>query len=56
MKSTLNIGKTIVDEAEKGDFGTVVIGRKGANNSFFTGSVSRHVLINASNCAVWLVP
>jgi nucleotide-binding universal stress UspA family protein len=56
VTSTLNIGKAIVDEAKKGDYGTVVIGRRGANNSFFMGSVSRHVLGNASDCAVWLVP
>ena len=56
VKSTINIGKTIVNEAKDGDFGTLVIGRRGVNNSFFMGSVSRHVLTNASDCAVWLVP
>ena len=56
VKTTLNIGKTIVDEAKKGGFGTVVVGRKGMNNSFFMGSVSSRVLTNAKNCAVWLVP
>ena len=56
VSSTLNIGKTIVDEAKKDNFGTIAIGRRGANNSFFMGSVSRHVLTNASDCAVWLVP
>ncbi|MFC1532963.1 universal stress protein [Thermodesulfobacteriota bacterium] len=56
VTSTINIGKTIVNEAEMGNYGTVVIGRRGANNSFFMGSVSRHVLANASDCAVWLVP
>jgi nucleotide-binding universal stress UspA family protein len=56
IKSKLNIGKRIIKEARKGDFGTVVIGRNGANNSFFIGSVSRHVLTSASDLAVWLVP
>ena len=56
VKSTINIGKTIVNETEKGNYGTVIVGRRGANNSFFMGSVSRYVLTNASNCAVWLVP
>jgi len=56
VKSILNIGKTIVDEGEIGNFGTIVIGRRGVNNSFFMGSVSRYVLTNASDCAVWLVP
>ncbi|MBN1847127.1 MAG: universal stress protein [Deltaproteobacteria bacterium] len=54
--STLNIGKTIVEEAKKGGFGTLVIGRRGIDNSFFMGSVSRHVLYNATDRAVWLVP
>jgi len=56
VKSTISIGKTIVDEAKKGNFGIVVIGRTGANDSFFMGSVSRYVVNKASNCAVWLVP
>lgn len=56
VKSTINVGKTIVDEAEKGNYGTVVIGRRGINKSFFLGSVSRYVIANAPNCAVWLVP
>lgn len=56
VKSTISIGKTIVDEARKGKFGVVVIGRKGLNESFFMGSVSRYVANKATNCAVWLVP
>lgn len=56
LESTLRIGKTIVDEAEKSDSTTVVVGRRGMNNSFFMGSVSMYVLTNAQNCAVWLVP
>jgi len=56
VKSTINIGKTIADEAKKGNFGIVVVGRKGANESFFMGSVSRYVVNKTSDCAVWLVP
>ncbi len=56
VKSTINIGKTIVDEAAKDNFSTVVVGARGMNNSFFVGSVSRHVLTNAKDCAVWFVP
>ena len=56
VKSTISIGKTIVDEAAKGKFGIVVVGRKGLNESFFMGSVSRYVANKATNCAVWLVP
>ena len=56
VKSTVSIGKTIVNEVEKGKFGIVVVGRKGLNESFFMGSVSRYVANKATNCAVWLVP
>ena len=56
VKSTINIGKTLVNEAKTGNYGTLVVGRRGVNNSFFMGSVSRSVLTNASNCAIWLVP
>ncbi|MCP4691319.1 MAG: universal stress protein [Desulfobacterales bacterium] len=52
----INVGKTIVNEARKGNCGTVVVGRSGMNNSFFMGSVSRYVLDKTSNRAIWLVP
>jgi len=51
-----NIGKMIVEEAKKGAYGTIVIGRRGMNSSFFMGSVSKYVLDKTSDCAVWLVP
>lgn len=54
--STMNTGKSIVNEVKKGNFGTVVIGRRGTDDSFFLGSVSRFVLASISNRAVWLVP
>lgn len=54
-KRTLNVGKAIVDEAEQGDYGTVVVGRRGASKAFFMGSVSRYVVDNTSNRALWLV-
>ncbi len=56
VTTTLNIGKTIVDEAMKGGFNTIAVGRRGINNSFFMGSVSSRILTNAKDCAVWLVP
>ena len=56
VKSTISIGKTIVEEAARNNFGTVAVGTKGMNNSFFVGSVARRVLANAKDCAVWLVP
>ncbi len=51
-----SIGKQILQEFKKGKYGTLVIGRRGINKSFFMGSVSDYVLNKASDCAVWLVP
>jgi nucleotide-binding universal stress UspA family protein len=48
-------GKVIIEIAEKGNFGTVVIGRRGINKAFFTGSVSHYVINKASACALWVV-
>ena len=48
-------GKVIIEIAEKGNFGTVVIGRRGINKAFFTGSVSHYVINKASGCALWVV-
>ena len=50
-----NIGGIILKEMKKGDFDTVVMGRSGANKSFFTGSVTNTVLNKISKGAVWLV-
>jgi len=54
-KRTVNVGKAILDQAKKGNYGTVVIGRRGASKAFFMGSVSRYVLDRTSNRALWLV-
>ena len=51
----LNPGKAILEEAKKGDYGTIVIGRRGINKSFFTGSVSRYVINQISDKALWIV-
>jgi nucleotide-binding universal stress UspA family protein len=48
-------GRVIIETAEKGNFGTVVIGRRGINKSFFTGSVSHHVINKISDCVLWVV-
>ena len=48
-------GRVIIEIAEKDNFGTVVIGRRGINKAFFTGSVSHYVINKASACALWVV-
>jgi len=55
VKRTLNVGKAIVNEAKKEGYGTVVIGRRGTGQSFFTGSVSRFVIDKTAQKALWLV-
>lgn len=55
IKRTMNVGKAIVDEAKNGNYGTVIIGRRGASRAFFMGSVSRYVLDRISNRALWLI-
>jgi nucleotide-binding universal stress UspA family protein len=48
-------GRAIIETANEGDFGTVVIGRRGINRRFFMGSVSHYVINKASGCSVWVV-
>ena len=48
-------GRAIIETANEGEFGTVVIGRRGINKSFFMGSVSHYVINKASGFAVWVV-
>lgn len=56
LKKQLFTGKTIVDTAQKGDFGTVVIGKTGAGQSSGPGKVARYVIQKMSDNAVWVVP
>ena len=51
-----NPGKAIIEEAKQGDYGTIIIGRRGINRTFFTGSVSRYVINQISDKALWIVP
>lgn len=50
------IGKTILDFAQKGNYSTVVVGRRGVDKSFFMGSASRYMINKISNGALWVVP
>ena len=54
-KCTVNVGKAIVDETKKGNYGTVVIGRRGVSKAYFMGSVSRYVIDRTRDRALWLV-
>ena len=50
------VGKAVLDEFRQGNFGTVVVGRRGMNKKYFTGSVSRYLMNQFSNGALWVVP
>ena len=52
-----DIGKTILKEAGRGDYGTIVLGRRGISKTkeFFLGSVSNKIVQQARDKAVWIV-
>ncbi len=51
------ISQAILAEAQQGNFGTVVMGRKGSTHAreFRLGSVALRTVTEAENCAVWVV-
>ncbi|MCB2186679.1 MAG: universal stress protein [Deltaproteobacteria bacterium] len=51
----MGITKAILDEVKAGGYGTIVLGRRGENRSFFLGHVSDKVLARAGEAAVWVV-
>lgn len=55
IKRAMDVGKAILDQARKGNYGTVIVGRHGAGKAFFMGSVSRCVLNKISGRALWVV-
>jgi hypothetical protein len=52
----IRVGKAVLDEYREGNFGTLVVGRRGVDKKFFTGSVSRYLSNNFANGALWVVP
>ncbi len=56
LEGSRRIGQDVVAYAEENRFNTLVIGRRGINKSFFMGSVSRLIIGQVSDCAVWIVP
>jgi len=54
-EGALGVPSAILKEVRGGDFGTVVLGRRGENRSFFLGHVSDKVLAGGENLAVWVV-
>lgn len=52
-----SIADAIIDHGLEGDFGTLVVGRRGVSKSeeVMFGSVSKRVVTHARECAVWVV-
>lgn len=52
-----DIGKTILSEAQKGGYGTIVMGRRGISKAkeFFLGSVSSKILQQAGDKVIWII-
>jgi len=56
VATLVSVGDTILKTARKEGFGTIVLGRRGMNKSFFGGKVSYLVSQKISDAALWLVP
>lgn len=50
--------RDILQEAKRSDCGTVVLGRRGVSgvNDYTTGSITRKVLEDSADMAIWIVP
>ena len=55
-KGGFKVGKLILDAYRKGGYGTLVVGRRGMDKRYFTGSVSRYLMDRFSGGALWVVP
>ena len=53
----VGVARDIIHEAERGNYDTVVVGRRGlsAASSFVFGSVSNKIVHHLKNCTVWVV-
>jgi nucleotide-binding universal stress UspA family protein len=54
---TTSVAEGILQELRQGEYGTVVVGRRGVSKreEFLFGSVSNKVVREAKNCTVWVV-
>lgn len=57
IHKVVGIARDIIAEAEKGNYDTIVVGRRGlsAAASFVLGSVSNKIVQNIKDCTVWIV-
>lgn len=55
VEGRMGVPGAILDEVRRGDYGTVVVGRRGESRSFFLGHVSDKVVARCNEAAVWVV-
>jgi len=56
-RKQVSVADLILSEQQKGEYGTIVIGRRGVSKreEFLFGSVSNSVVREAKGCAVWVI-
>jgi hypothetical protein len=53
---SFDIATAIFSELRTGDYGTVVVGRRGERDAFFTGGIAMRLVQKVTNQALWMVP
>jgi hypothetical protein len=56
LDTLTSVAGGIVKEVQKGDYDTIVLGRRGGGAQAFTGRVCHHVLNAVADRAIWIVP
>ena len=51
-----DISTSIIGEARTGRYGTVVVGRRGDREAFFTGRIALRLMQKITDQALWMVP
>lgn len=56
-KKPVSVAELILHERRQGEYGTIVIGRRGMSKKeeFLFGSVSNRIVREAKQCAVWVI-
>jgi len=51
------IEEDILDEIEKGEYGSIILGRRGVSRAqqLLFGSISNYIVHHARNCGVWVI-
>ncbi len=51
-----DISTAILQEAKTGGYGTVVVGRRGERDAFFTGQIALRLVQKVANQTLWVIP